>query len=201
MVRSLEERIAPAIFTVDQIGDSGGGSLRGAINDVNSSVDPTNSIVFDSTVFNTPLTIDLASGQLTLTKPVTITGPGMNSLTIRNIKAAGADSRIFNISGGTTVQMTDLTLSGGNVTTNTGGAILSTGVNLQLTNVALTGNREKDRSPMELAANRTQRRRTHADELHGVGQYRHDRWRRSHIACHDRERDDQREHAHRQSDE
>src|SRR5215813_13327541 len=56
-----------------------------------------------------PATITLTSGELAITKNLTIQGPGANTLTIR--RANGPEFRIFNIGG--TVAISDLTISNG----------------------------------------------------------------------------------------
>ena len=65
-------------LTVINTSDSGPGSLRRAIADGASG----DTIVFDATVFATPQTINLTSGELTLNKSLTIDRPGANQLTI-----------------------------------------------------------------------------------------------------------------------
>lgn len=98
-------------------------------------------IVFDATVFNSVKTITLASGEIAITGPLTITGPTA-TLTISGNKS----SRIFNINdsvSGTAIAVSikSLTLTKG-VTSgvNNGGAIFIQDENVTLTNCTLTGN-------------------------------------------------------------
>ena len=55
--------------------------------------------------------IDLTSGQLTIDKHLTITGPGANLLTVQRTSGT---SRIFAINPGKTVTISGLTIAGGN---------------------------------------------------------------------------------------
>ena len=95
--RSLSPRVATT-FTVNTLGEPASGTdatcaasctLRQAVNASNAN-DPgagnTNTITFDPATFGTAQTITLSAaagfGTLTLTQPVTITGPGANLLTM-----------------------------------------------------------------------------------------------------------------------
>jgi hypothetical protein len=106
--------------------DSGAGSLRDVIFHACNGA----TITFAGGLAS-PIT--LTTGQLVIDKNLTITGPGANLLTISGNNA----SRIFNITTGTTVSITDLTLTKGEVSvrggTNQGGAIFNAGA-LTLTN-------------------------------------------------------------------
>jgi hypothetical protein len=78
-----------ATFTVTNTNDNGQGSLRQAILDANTN-NQEDTIVFDPTLFSTPQTITLTSGQLEIapdnasgvTKLLTINSPGAHLLTI-----------------------------------------------------------------------------------------------------------------------
>src|SRR5262249_42634520 len=72
----------PRSFVVVNTNDSGPGSLRQAVMDANAVVGATDSITFDPTVFSTPQTIALTSGEIGVTDSVTIVGPGAGLLTI-----------------------------------------------------------------------------------------------------------------------
>src|SRR5262245_42812065 len=63
-LQDLEDRAVPATIMVTNNADSGSGSLRQAIDDLNVSVDATNDINFTLT---TPATISLGSGLATIT--------------------------------------------------------------------------------------------------------------------------------------
>lgn len=76
-----------ATFTVINADDNSPGSLRFAL--LNANVTPgADTIVFDPAFFNTPRTITLTSGELSITEPVTITGPGANLLTLSGNKTS-----------------------------------------------------------------------------------------------------------------
>jgi predicted outer membrane repeat protein len=133
---------AAATFTVTNTANSGPGSLRQAILDANAAAG-ADTIVFSS-LFDTPQTITLTSGDLAITDSVnanvTITGPGSMLLTISGNNA----SKIFTIAETPTVTISGVRLTGGNGVgttpgNNFGGAIYSEGT-LTLTNVVITGN-------------------------------------------------------------
>jgi len=142
--------VLPQTFTVTNTNDSGTGSLRDAITQANSVPNTADTIVFSS-LFNTPQTISLTSGQINVTDSVTITGPGANLLTVRRDATLPATTqfRIFNV-GGTgviNVTMQGLTITGGNPTgtvgrgtTGDGGGILLSDDNLTLDGVVVSGN-------------------------------------------------------------
>ena len=132
----LEGRDVPAAtFTVTNLNDAGMGSLRQAIIDANNLAGP------DAIVFQQGLTgaLTLTSGQLNVTGPVTITGPGSGKLTI----SANLASRIFQIDDGTNavqdVSISGLTLTQGFVsgTFTKGGAILVGNENLSLNDMVI----------------------------------------------------------------
>lgn len=106
-----------AVITVQNAQNSGSGSLRQAIADAQSG----DEIEFDSGFFNTPRQILLysASGELLIGKNLTITGPGKSLLTV-----SGRDSsRVFHISSGGTVVITDLTVADGYAALSGGGVL------------------------------------------------------------------------------
>src|SRR5262245_17354289 len=84
----LEDRAVPTIFTVTNTNDSGVGSLRQAVIDANTLAGQ-DTVVFDPNVFGVPQIISLATGQLTITSSLTITGPGAGLLTVKNTQAEG----------------------------------------------------------------------------------------------------------------
>src|SRR6476620_169197 len=139
-VEPLEARWLLATITVDTLVDGTGvpgTSLREAIAAAAAN---------DTINFSVTGTINLIStGQLTINKNLTISGPGASQLTINayNPSAAiGNGSRIFNIDDGSTsttrtVNISGLTLNGGDVTGD-GGAILNK-ENLTLTNSIVSG--------------------------------------------------------------
>ena len=82
---TLETRLAPAIFTVTDTGDSGTGTLRQAIIDANNASGP------DEIHCSVTGTITLSTGQLVIDDDVTIVGPGSGNLSV----SGGFASRIF----------------------------------------------------------------------------------------------------------
>jgi LPXTG-site transpeptidase (sortase) family protein len=109
-----------ATITVTNRNDSGAGSLRQAI----ATAAPGETIDFSVTGI-----ITLSSGQLTIDKNLTITGPGESNLTI----SGGGSSRIFEIASGPyDVNISGLTIAdgyifgvgGGMVNTSTGAVLL-----------------------------------------------------------------------------
>src|SRR5262245_22860190 len=73
----LEERTMLSTFQVTNANDSGSGSLPYELSQAGNG----DTITFSS-LFNTPQTITLSSGELDVTKDVTIQGPGKDLLTI-----------------------------------------------------------------------------------------------------------------------
>lgn len=153
--------LSAANFTVLNNLDGSGlgppGSLRLALSLANTAAG-ADTIVFDPSFFSTPRTIVLTAGNLAITGPTTITGPGANRLTISGNNA----SRIFIVNSGLSVTMSGLTLENGNAdyggliynvgsltltgcalrnsTATQGGAIQSSGPSLTLTNCEVSGN-------------------------------------------------------------
>jgi hypothetical protein len=78
---------------VSNINDSGSFSLRGAV------LSGSNTILFDSSFFNTPKTITLTSGEIVIDHDVTIIGPGVDPATGTALATISGNhiSRIFNI--------------------------------------------------------------------------------------------------------
>ncbi len=143
-LETLEERLAPAVFTVNNPTDTpvaGQTDLRQAITEANSTAG-ANTITFDSTVFATPQTITLGGTQLTLTNTTglqTITGPAAG-VTVSGNNA----SRVFQIDASVKASISGLTITGGSVSggsgaARNGGGVLNYG-NLTLTNATVSGN-------------------------------------------------------------
>jgi hypothetical protein len=82
--------------------DAGAGSLRDAI------AGATAGDTLDLTGLSG--TITLSTGELLITKDLTITGPGAGSLTIDG----DSTSRVFSIDSGDTLTISGLTITGGN---------------------------------------------------------------------------------------
>lgn len=118
-------------------------SLREAVAASNAAAG-TDTITFDPAVFNTPQTITLTNGNIVFTNSVnsnvTITGPGANLLTING----NNQSKVFTVTETPVVNISGMTLTGGNGVGNSpgntfGGAVYNQGV-LTLTNMVITGN-------------------------------------------------------------
>lgn len=89
-VSTLEGRALLSTFTVLNNNDSGPDSLRAEVALANAS--PGSTVDFDPSVTGT---ISLTSGEIAITAPMVIDGPGAGVLSIN----AGGLSRIFNVSG------------------------------------------------------------------------------------------------------
>ncbi len=128
-----------ANFTVTNLFDSGMGSLRQAILDANST-SGADLISFDNLLSGG--SINLISGELSITDSLTINGLGADFLTV---DAGGNDFRVFNINDGTTsfidVSIDGLTITGGNLfgSNDNGAGILNT-ENLTISNSTIAGN-------------------------------------------------------------
>ena len=116
---------AATAVQVSNLNDSGAGSLRSAI----AAAAATDTITFQAGLAG-PIT--LTSGQLSIAKNLTITGPG---ITVSGNNA----SRVFNVSSGHTVRMSGLTIANGNAGASEGGGILNSGT-LSLTSCVINGN-------------------------------------------------------------
>jgi CSLREA domain-containing protein len=117
-------------LTVSNTNDSGSGSLRQAIADAASG---------DTINFNLsacPCTITLTSGQLSIDKTLTITGPGANRLTLSGNNA----SRVFEIVNASTLTLTGLTIANGRHLENGGGIFSDEGGLLRLNECNLSNN-------------------------------------------------------------
>ncbi len=115
-----------ALQTVTNTDDSGPGSLRAAVAAANAG---------DTIQFNVSGIITLTSGELLLTKGLTITGPGASQLAV----SGGHASRIFTIGFGANVNISGLTIENGNASESGGGGIYNQG-GLTLTNSTILGN-------------------------------------------------------------
>ncbi len=115
MVRTLEERVTPTVFTVLNNADAGVGSLRQAIMDTNAT---SGSDVILFSLPAGPQTISLQTALPVISDGVSIRGPGAGLLTIRRDPAAATQFGIFSVNDGdftnlTTVYFEDITISGG----------------------------------------------------------------------------------------
>ncbi|HRI13656.1 MAG TPA: choice-of-anchor Q domain-containing protein [Verrucomicrobiota bacterium] len=121
-------------LTVTRTNDSGPASLRRAIQDA-AAGDTINLAVTG--------TITLTSGELLLSKNVTLAGPGADRLDV----SGNAASRVFNVASNATVNLSGLTLRNGRAPDGAtagarggnGGAIYNAGI-LTITACAISGN-------------------------------------------------------------
>ena len=129
---------AATTYTVTNTADSGAGSLRQAVADANNNAG-ADIIVFDASSAGT---ITLTSGEIAIRDDITITGLGA----VNSIISGNNNSRIFYMydSGAMlTISISALTLTDGS-TGYDGGAILSTGNDLTLSSIVITGNESTD---------------------------------------------------------
>lgn len=139
---------ASATFVVTNTNDSGAGSLRQAIADAQLTSD-ADTITFDSAVFSagTSHTITLSTTLPTITKPLTITGPGRDVLAISGndaVRIMVIDQKPYAAPGGV-VNISDLTLTRGlNRSWPGGGALLLDGAKVSLTRVTVSQSRTQD---------------------------------------------------------
>jgi len=135
----LEARIALAVFTVMNVGDNGAGSLRQAIIDANNALG-ADTIVFDAPFQASPHTITFLTASPQINQQLTITGPGASLLTVTRSGVVTPATHVFN-SFATSLTMTGMTVTGGNVTADGGGLSIS-GVtpNVLLDGMIFTGN-------------------------------------------------------------
>ena len=118
-----------ATVTVTSLADGGPGSLRQVITAASSG----DTVIFDPIL--TGKTIILTNGEISVAKNLTINGLGAASLSV----SATNLSRVFSISGASTVTISALTITGGS-TLATGGAIYNNaGCTLNVANCVLSG--------------------------------------------------------------
>ena len=115
------------IITVTNTNDSGPGSLRQALADVNDG---------DTINFVVTGTIGLTSGELLVDKAITISGPGAENLAVNG----NAKSGVFHVTGGN-VTISGLTITNGNASGNgVGGGIYNDHSTLTVNNSTISGN-------------------------------------------------------------
>ena len=113
-------------ITVTNTNDSGPGSLRQALADATDG---------DTINFTVTGTIGLINGELLVAKNITISGPGAENLAVNG----NANSTVFHIASGDTVNISDLTITNGSAA-GFGGGIHNDHAALTLNNCTITGN-------------------------------------------------------------
>src|SRR5262245_6710135 len=130
-LEQLEDRCTPSTYTVGNLNDAGGGSLRQAVQSANNHAGP------DTIVFKDGLegTIKLTSGMISVTGALFLDGPGANKITIDG----NHNGWIFDVYGPTTMNVTidGLTLFNGS---STGGGAVYNQAKLNLVGLVMTGN-------------------------------------------------------------
>jgi hypothetical protein len=131
----LERREVLSTLTVTNTLDSGTGSLRAEI----AAAHLGDTIVFAPSLDGQSIT--LTSGELDITKSLTINGPGAGQLAV----SGGNASRVFELDGASTnVTLSGLTITDGNglggALQNYGGGILNNGSTLTLSGCTVTQN-------------------------------------------------------------
>jgi hypothetical protein len=104
VLEPLESRIAPAIFIVTNLADSGEGSLRDAIVDANARPG-ADVITFANGLTGT---IEVISGQMMITDTLTIKGPGAGKLALDG----NLQSRFFLVNDGDALKDSPFSVSG-----------------------------------------------------------------------------------------
>ena len=130
-LQALEERAVPTVYPVTTTADTGTGSLRAAITAADADTNSPHTI--DLTGVNGTITV--GSALPSITKDMTIIGPGAGSLTITGY-ASG--NRVFT-QATASLDVYSLTLTGR--TTGSGAVIAQTAANenLMITNSVITG--------------------------------------------------------------
>jgi hypothetical protein len=104
----LTNSASAVTFVVTNTNNSGTGSLRQAVEDSNLTTE-ADEIVFERTIFGTAQTITLTSGEIIITQPLKIIGPGENLLRI----SGNNNSRVFFLSNTAVVSLGKITLTNG----------------------------------------------------------------------------------------
>jgi len=135
-IEPLESRIAPAVFIVTNLNDSGTGSLRAELAAADAH-GGSNTIVFHlpAPPVHGENIITLTSGALTTVGDVTITGPGAGKLIVSGNDSSG----VFNITGQTGLTtISGLSIVDGN--DGAGGGGIYCRESLTLKSVVISGN-------------------------------------------------------------
>src|SRR5262245_28265072 len=115
-LEALEDRTVPSTFLVENVADSGPGSLRQAVLDANALAG-ADLILFTAQVHGAITT----GGQLDVTGDLEIRGPGAELVAV----SGSGQSRVFEISTGVTAVLDGLTITHGHA--EDGGGIYNSG--------------------------------------------------------------------------
>nr|MBP9664221.1 VCBS repeat-containing protein [Pyrinomonadaceae bacterium] len=146
-IGAFEKHLLPFLVTktadTDDTICDGDCSLREAIGAANavatSALEAV--ITFDHDIFNVPRVITLIEGELTVNNDgfFSIQGPAANLLTI----TGNNSSRVFYLTGGATVTLSGITVTGGNgsgISSGSGGGIYNDNCVLSITNAVIAAN-------------------------------------------------------------
>ncbi|MDQ4121863.1 MAG: FG-GAP-like repeat-containing protein, partial [Acidobacteriota bacterium] len=125
-ILTITDNDSPLTLIVTNLNNSGSGSLRQAIIDVP---------VGGNITFAIAGTITLTTAELSVNKSLNIVGPGANVVTVSGNNAF----RVFNITNGSTVTISGLTIARGEVSGNGGGILNSNGSTLTVNNSVVGG--------------------------------------------------------------
>jgi Right handed beta helix region len=117
--------------------DSGTGSLRFIM----ANLCQGETITFASSVVSP---INLTSGELLIDKPMTISGPGANLMTVQRDPSASSNFSIFHVTASGATNISGLTITKGNPNSSGGGIFMQssggTGNTLSITDCVISGN-------------------------------------------------------------
>jgi len=128
----FEDRLAPAVFTVINTNEMGGGSLRDAV--LNANADAVADTINFAALFDLPQVIKLATA-ISITNPVTIDGP-VGRVTVSGSKIV----RMFDVAGAGAIAVTLRDLNFVNGVAAGGGAVRVGDENLTVENCSFTDN-------------------------------------------------------------
>lgn len=123
------------------LGTGNGCTLREAINAANAEAGAEWITFAPALTSGGPAIVTLSSALSDLSSDMTVSGPGATLLNVQRSNAGGTPNfRIFTIQSGITLNISGLTISGGNPTIGENGGAISNSGTLSLTNTAISGN-------------------------------------------------------------